>query len=63
MVGKGDDGDCHQSLVGHRVNDGANNSLLIIVSCDIAVNGICNTGIREKREGVDRLRGEDEVAN
>ena len=58
-----DDRDGHQQFVGHGVDDGADDSGLIVAAGEVAVDRVGDAGVEEEGEGEGGLRGEDGVAD
>lgn len=58
-----DDGDGHERLVGHRVDDGPHDRLLVPVARDVAVEAVSDGGVGKEGQGGPRLAGQDEVAD
>jgi hypothetical protein len=63
LHGQRDDGDSHERLVGHGVDDGADHGLLVEAAGEVAVDEVGDAGVEEEGERDGGLRGEDEVAD
>lgn len=63
LDGERDHRDGHEGLIGHWVDDGADDGLLVETPRDVAVEAVGDSGIGEEGEGVDGLAGKDEVAD
>lgn len=63
LYGERDNGDGHQSFVGHGVNDCADDGGAAEAASNPAVDQIGDAGIKEEGEGVGGLRCEDEVTD
>ena len=63
LDGERDDGDGHEGLVGHGVDDGADDRLLREPPRDVAVEAVRDGGVGEEAERSHRLRRQDEIAD
>ena len=63
LDGERDDGDGHERLVRHGVDDGADDRLLREAPRDVAVEAVSDCGIGEEAQRGHGLRRQDEVAD